>query len=334
MLRRGVLLTLLGLGIGFGSAHADILTGLIARYPMDGNANDISGNGNNGSLVGGMVSTTDRFGNPNSAYEFNGSNSYILVPNSASLSSPSTACTQAGWVMLYGVSSVGAGFNPLLMKSADGSNAFMYRMIANPTYMGAAFNNWGTATSCAQTTPLNEWHHVATVFNGSTLKCYYDGALIGTLAMVMTITADARPLTIGADVPGILEIFYGKIDDVCIYNRALTDEDVAQLWAGSSTDVASGSAPRFSLGYSVPNPTSGESRLEFMLESPASIQLDVFDVAGRRVRSVESGARPAGQNWASWDGRMDNGHEAPSGVYFFRLQNGSNVLTSRIVRVR
>ena len=236
--------------------------------------------------------------------------------------------------MLFGVSQVGSGFNPLLMKSADGSNAFMYRMIANPTYMGAAFNNWGTATSCGQAVPLNEWHHVATVFNGSTLKCYYDGALIGTLPMVMTITADTRPLTIGADVPGILEIFYGKIDDVCIFNRALTDADIVQLWAGGTTDVASGATPAFSLGYSVPNPTSGDSRVEFTLESPASIRLDVFDVAGRRVRNVESGVRPAGENWAGWDGRMDNGHEAPSGVYFFRLQSGSQVLTRRMVRVR
>ena len=334
MLRRGLLLTLLGLGLGFGSAHADITTGLIARYPMDGNADDISGNGNNGALIGGMVSTTDRFGNPTSAYEFNGLTSYISVPNSATLSSPTTECTQAGWVMLYGVSKVGSGFNPLTMKSTEGSNAFMYRMIANPTYMGAAFNNWGTATSCGQATPLNEWHHVATVFNGSTLKCYYDGALVGTLPMVMTITPDARPLTIGADVPGVLEIFFGKIDDVCIYSRALTDADILQLWAGGSTGVGSGAAPGFALGNSVPNPASGESRVAFVLESPASIQLDVFDVAGRRVRNLESGTRSAGQHWASWDGRMDNGRQAPSGVYFFRLQSGSRELTTRMVLMR
>jgi hypothetical protein len=336
MAQRGWLLAILvlGVGLGFGSAHADITTGLIAYYPFDGNANDASGNGNHGSLVGGMVSTTDRFGNPNRAYEFNGLNSYISVPNSASLSSPSTACTQAGWVMLYGVSKVGSGFNPLLMKSTEATNAFMYRMIANPTYIGAAFNNWDTATSGAQTTPLNQWHHVATVFNSSTLKFYYDGALVATLPMVMTIAADSRALTIGADVPGILEIFFGKIDEVRIYNRALTDSDVTEMYAEGPTDVASRATPGFSLGRSFPNPASGESRVEFLLESPSSIQLDVFDVAGRRVRNVESGVRPAGQNWASWDGRTDDGHRAPSGVYFFRLQSGNHVLTSRVVRVR
>jgi Concanavalin A-like lectin/glucanases superfamily/FlgD Ig-like domain len=333
-MRRALLLALLGLGIALGPAWADITTGLIAHYPFDGDATDASGNGNHGSLVGGMVATTDRFGNPNTAYEFNGLNSYILVPNSASLSSPSTACTQAGWVMLYGVSKVGSGFNPLIMKSADGANAFMYRMIANPTYIGAAFNNWNTATSGAQTTPLNEWHHVVTVFNSSTLKFYYDGTLVGTLPMVMTIAADTRPLTIGADVPGILEIFFGKIDDVRLYNRALTDADVLQLWAGGSTGVASRSTPPLTLGHSMPNPSGAESRVEFTLESEASVQLDVFDVAGRRVRGLESGVRPAGQNFASWDGHRDDGSLAPSGVYFFRLKSGDRVLTSRVVRVR
>jgi hypothetical protein len=143
MFRRLVLLTVLTFA-GFRTASADITTGLIARYPFDGNANDASGNNNHGSLVGPVASTTDRFGLANRAYSFNGTNTYILVPGSASLNSPSTACTQAGWVLQYGVSLVGSGFNPLMMKSTEGGNAFMYRMITNPTYVGAAFNNWNT----------------------------------------------------------------------------------------------------------------------------------------------------------------------------------------------
>jgi hypothetical protein len=334
MPQRAWLLAVLLLGLTFGSAQADITTGLIARYPLDGDATDISGYGNNGSFVGPVVAAADRFGNPSGACAFNGSNTYITIPNSASLSSPTTACTQAGWVYLYGVSAVGSGFNPLLMKSTTGENAFMYRMITNPDYFGAAFNNWNTATSAGQVTPLNTWHHFVTVFNGATLKFYYDGSLVSTQAMVMTITPDARPLTIGADVPGVLEIFNGRIDDVRIYNRALTDADVVQLWAGGTTDVASGSTPGFYLGTSVPNPASGESRVEFRLESPQTIHLDVYDVAGRRVRMLESGARPAGQYWSSWDGRMDDGRQAPSGVYFFRLRADNRVTSSRIVRVR
>ncbi len=334
MQRRGLLLAALVLVTGFGSAHADITTGLVGRYPLDGNASDISGYANNGSFVGAVAAAADRFGNPSGACEFNGLNTYILIPNSASLSSPSTACTQAGWAYLTGVSSVGSGFNPLIMKSTDGANAFMYRMVTNPTYFGAAFNNWTTHLSAGQVTPLSEWHHFVTVFNGATIKFYYDGTLLSTQAMVMTITADARPLTIGADFSGVLEIFKGRIDDVRIYNRALTDADVVQLWAGGTTGVTSGSTPPISIGYSVPNPTGGESSVDFTLQSEQSIQLDVFDVAGRRVRSLESGTHPAGLNRSHWDGRRDDGGFAPSGVYFLRLSSREGTVTSRIVRLR
>jgi hypothetical protein len=334
MFRRLVLLSFLTLLSGLHAAHADITTGLIARYPFDGNANDISGNSNNGSLVGAVASTTDRFGLPNRAYSFNGSNTYVLVPASISLNSPTTACTQAGWAYQYGVSTVGSGFNPLIMKSNTSENAFMYRMITNPDYVGAAFNNWNTAQSAGQTTVLNTWHHFATVFNGATVKYYRDGVYLGSQPMVMTITADNRPLTIGADVPGVLEIFNGKIDDVCIYNRALSDSDILELYDQATPTAVSGAALPFKLGYSSPNPSSGVSSVEFVLDSEQVVQLDVFDVAGRRVRSLESGLRTAGAHRVTWDGRRDNGNSSPSGVYFFRLKSGNHVLTSRVVRVR
>jgi hypothetical protein len=333
MFRRLALIAI-ALTLGISVAHADIATGLVARYPFDGNANDVSGNGNHGTLVGPVTLTTDRFGAPNRAYSFNGSSSYISVPASASLNSPTTACTQAAWVYLYGTSLVGAGFNPLIMKSLTAENAFMYRMIANPDYIGAAFNTWDTAKSATQTTPLNTWHHVATVFNGTTVRYFYDGAFVGSQPMVMTITSDNRPLTIGADTPGIFEIFNGKIDDVCIYNRALTDADILQLKNQTTVSAVSGLSPRLTLGPVFPNPASGESRVSFTLPSDDVVQIDVFDVAGRRVRALDSGLRPRGENWITWDGRLDNGSQAASGVYFVRLRTGSAAVTSRIVRMR
>lgn len=322
------------LTLGFNTARADITTGLVARYTFDGNANDVSGNNNHGTLVGPVTLTTDRFGAPNRAYSFNGSSSYISVPASASLNSPTTACTQAAWVYLYGTSLVGSGFNPLIMKSVTAENAFMYRMIANPDYIGAAFNTWDTAQSAGQTTPLNTWHHVATVFNGSTVRYFYDGAYIGSQPMAMTITADNRALTIGADVPGILEIFNGKIDDVCIYNRALTDADILQLKNQTTVSAVSGLTPRLTIGRVVPNPAGAESRLDYTLAEAQNVDIGVYDVAGRRVRNLGGGSRAQGQHQVSWDGRDDRGRETPSGVYFFRLNTASQTLTSRVVRVR
>ena len=70
--------------------------GLVARYLFNGNANDMSGNNNHG-IVNGATLTTDRCGNPNSAYNFNGS-SYIRVPHSQSLNNHTNELTISFWV--------------------------------------------------------------------------------------------------------------------------------------------------------------------------------------------------------------------------------------------
>ena len=83
-----------------GTSKADLETGLIAHYTLDGHAQDASPHANHGSPGATLVATTDRFGTPGAAYEFNGTNSYITVPNSASLASPTTAITMSAWVLL------------------------------------------------------------------------------------------------------------------------------------------------------------------------------------------------------------------------------------------
>lgn len=66
-------------------AQSGLTRGLIAYYPFDGNANDVSGNGNNGTPENNIQLTADRFGIANSAYNFDGVDDYIRIPNSSSL---------------------------------------------------------------------------------------------------------------------------------------------------------------------------------------------------------------------------------------------------------
>ena len=66
------------------AARGDLTNGLVAYYPFNGNADDTSGNGNNGTVIAAVL-TTDRLGNANSAYAFNGSTSLITVPDAPSL---------------------------------------------------------------------------------------------------------------------------------------------------------------------------------------------------------------------------------------------------------
>lgn len=101
-----------------------------------------------------------------------------------------------------------------------------------------------------------------------------------------------------------------------------------------STDMIGQGSEAVVLGPPAPNPGRGGLRIPFTLprESPAT--LTVFDVRGRRVGTVTQGTFTRGVHWAVWDGRYVDGTPAPSGVYFYRLQLESTLLSRRGFLVR
>jgi hypothetical protein len=89
-----------------------------------------------------------------------------------------------------------------------------------------------------------------------------------------------------------------------------------------------------SLGAAMPNPTRGEMQVEFALARDGHVALDVFDLSGRRVRSLVDGDRPSGNYRARWDGRLDGGARATPGFYVLRLETAGAVITRRVLIVR
>jgi hypothetical protein len=83
-----------------------------------------------------------------------------------------------------------------------------------------------------------------------------------------------------------------------------------------------------------PNPTTSKTQIEYSLKSSSQVNLSVYDVAGRLVREVVNGPQPAGVHRASWDGRTASGHQAPSGIYFVKLNSPGANKTFRFVVVR
>ena len=88
------------------------------------------------------------------------------------------------------------------------------------------------------------------------------------------------------------------------------------------------------LGPPAPNPGRGGLRIPFMLPRESRATLTVFDVRGRRVRTVAQGTFGRGEHWAVWDGRYADGGLAHAGVYFYRLQFGATALSQRGFLVR
>ena len=143
------------------------------------------------------------------------------------------------------------------------------------------------------------------------------------VANYLPVTSTMKIRFIAADGnPG--SVVEAAIDDVVTY-----DGSNAPL-----VDVGSSPTPgalRFRTAF--PNPTDG--RVRFVLELPTSgpVAVDVLDVQGRRVRTLESGTREAGIHTLIWNGDDESGRSAAAGLYFVRARAGGAETRTRVVRV-
>jgi hypothetical protein len=111
--------------------------------------------------------------------------------------------------------------------------------------------------------------------------------------------------------------------------------DVWALVWGTSGSGPGGPLPRlFALAPPRPNPSPGETFVDFALGVPARVVLDVFDAQGRRVHRITNGDFPAGRHFSTWRGDDEDGRAVGSGVYFIRMQVGGVEATRRMVRIR
>jgi hypothetical protein len=90
----------------------------------------------------------------------------------------------------------------------------------------------------------------------------------------------------------------------------------------------------FALGGAAPSPFSWETRISYSLARTGKTELIVYDVSGRKVRTLMDGEVNPGASWVKWDGRDDLGRAVPSGVYFYRLQAGAFSDTKKMVLIR
>ena len=210
-----------------------LASGLVAWYKFDGNANDSSGNGNHGT-VNGATLTTDRFGNPNSAYSFDG-NDWISTANSTSLAGIYNTITVSAWIR-PNVS----GSSCILCKGTT-SSLRQYGLVVNTTATtgnycindGNYYGSYGDIYVNSSTPPsVGVWQHVTMTYDGSVVKAYLNGTLVGTRSVSGYFPEVSGGLLLGKDPPGSLEYYSGAMDDVRIYNRALSAVEVAALYGG------------------------------------------------------------------------------------------------------
>ncbi len=198
--------------------------GLIAWYPFNGNANDESGNENNGTVSGAFLSA-DRLNDTNKAYTFNGASSITLGKNSNLAPKNISVST---WIRIQSL-----GNEQITILRARFSGYHLY--IENN---GKAYVNIHTSGNNGNVVSQNrlddqKWHNVVFSFFNQKLSLYIDGVLQQSDSDVgPEIVYQLTGVSIGKDGDADKWFFNGQIDDVAIWNRGLTTEEISKIYKG------------------------------------------------------------------------------------------------------
>ena len=206
-------------------------TGLISHWPFSGNANDAIGT-NHGTAFSTTL-TADRFGNPNCAYKFNGTSSYIVMPYAGPTGTVSRSVSF--WAKTTNTTLTTA----FCYGSSPGSFALQF----NYGCSGIGFDKGNGANIMADPNVSNgNWHHYAAVYDATTgpqmssISFYKDGVFLSTLACTIGSTTGVvsssavYPINIAKVSDNNIRYFDGDLDDFYMYNRALTPTEVVALY--------------------------------------------------------------------------------------------------------
>jgi hypothetical protein len=258
---RTVSLFIVAVGLAINAPAQSFLTnGLVAYFPFNGDANDASGNGNHGVANAGVSATTDRFGTTNSAFLFDG------VSGAIDISSLNTfqyrPITYSAWVVVknYFPITVGHKFKAIVGRDKkfelnDGILGFFAEGLLGAVYQNT-FLMWrgGGASgsdipSSLAVPPTNVWLHIVYTHDANgRFGMYQNGVLMNT-GNFTNLQNAVEPFRIGGCTGQGTYFWDDKLDDIRIYNRALSSNEVAELYAiesGPRVDLIKAVKPSFS----------------------------------------------------------------------------------------
>jgi hypothetical protein len=320
------------------AVSGSLVNGLVGYWPFCGNANDQSGNGNNGT-VNGATLTTDRFGNTNSAYNFDGVNDYIstnysgiLGINSRSISfwynSNSNNIEETVFTG-YGENNCGAGFACTLF----------------PLNKPAVDNTCSWIKSVNSTT-INSWNFYTITYtssDGSDLtncKIYINGVLQSTSqnsTLYDINTINGLNMVFGSSIlfyPN--QFFNGKLDDIGIWNRALTQQEITQLYNQNQciTNITVTDTLIINVGQmSYSNPVAYANNIT-IYPNPASTQINISfnnitDLTGGTIKIINSLGQQVATTPITLTGTstsMALSSWGGNGLYFVQILNAQGIV--------
>ena len=316
--------------------------GLVGYWPFNGNANDESGNGNNGTVIGATL-TLDRNGNTNKAFSFNATGDIINLPEiESSIGTPFSSSSYSIWFKGEPINSnnnVG-----ILLRATN--NTFDYQLRFEVTRAVGGLTGLRTKVYYRCPTENNEpvnsslydpsiWHNIIVVINGSTgaYSYYFDGVYESSMSFTFNSSnnyyTSSRSWQIGSLVPNPFtpsHQFFGSLDDIGFWNRALTPEEIVGLYntqaAGCETLVINSGPLSFnptvyqSTVTIYPNPANDQITIDCgTLANVVGWNIKITNMLGQEVFNQPMNTQQYVVPLNTWSGQ---------GMYFVKIINAQN----------
>jgi hypothetical protein len=342
-MKKTILLLAMGVALTTQTLFAQVpsyvpTNGLVGYWPFNGNANDVSGNGNNG-IVTGATLTTDRYSNNNNAYSFGGDSNYITVTNSPTLNSANK--TISVWVNFVNEpTNLSSGAMSLVSKWYSVTNcnnqlndAYILNLAKsnNQTKFIGATNLYSQSTlSTNYQLSTNTWYHVVFTHDATSGgNIYVNGVLISSNNTSGNICSNQNNLFFGADINfgSLYRYFSGKLDDIGMWNRALSQEEITNLYNSISsnecltmvinTGVLSTNPYTYTSSVSIyPNPANEQITIDCgNLANVVGWNIKITNMLGQEVFNQPMNTQQYVVPLNTWTGQ---------GMYFVKIINAQN----------
>ena len=244
--------------------------GLVGWWPFNGNTNDESGNGLNGTGAGSPTLTQDRFGVANKAYSFDGIDDYISVTRNYQ-----SAFSLSIWFN----PSTSPQYNPLV--DAFDANWEVQLKNTSPDYVSFITSSNYQEFISTQTTTTNNWYHLVCTYSSNTITFYLNGIQTDQFT-VNPLPNNNGSYYFGASLTGDDQFYNGKLDDIGIWNRALTSTEITALF--NSSNVGINEVSQSNLFSVYPNPAKSQINLKADAKLLGSV-FSIYDNTGKLVLS-------------------------------------------------
>ncbi|MBN1466845.1 CotH kinase family protein, partial [candidate division KSB1 bacterium] len=295
---------------------SDPVDGLVMHYDFDEPSGTIvkdkSGLYNDGLLRGNPQWTDGKYAG---GISFGGADDYVDCGDPENLNIENEL-TIAAWVKQRDAGN--DEHNPWITK---GDHSFAIKHYSENQYEFFIYDGgWQTVRAPAAKEHNGAWHHFAGTYDGDNLVLYIDGERKASERFSGTINQTNDPINIGRNAEASDRFLDGVIDDVRIYNVALTDEQIRAIYNDTAIvrDEKNGILSTLTLAQNYPNPFNDDTTIRYTLSTSQVVTLAVYDLAGRLQRTCAQGEQGAGEHAIAF-----RAQDLASGLYLYEIRTSA-----------